>query len=210
MRKRILVFDFDGTIADSKKLYVDIIHDSLLKASYIYPRSHIIKALGPKLEGTLLNIRRFDRKTLRKLSSEINDFVIKKAESLKVCKNVKKELHKLRISGKYRIILLTNSAHDFPEAFLKKNNMIKDFDMILGSEDFEDKEGALKGIARRFKAKPEEIVYIGDKIKDYNIARHAGSRIVLPYACSWDKSLIANRKYSKVRIENLGKIEKLL
>jgi len=210
MKKRILVFDFDGTIADSKKLYVGIIHDSLLKASHIYPRSHIIKALGPKLEGTLLNIRRFDRKTLKKLSKEINDFVTSKAESLKVCPHVKKELKKLKKSGDYRMILLTNSVRGFAIAFLRKNKMMDDFDMILGSEDFKTKEDALRKIAMKFKARPEEIVYVGDKTTDYKISRHVGTKIVIPYACSWDKSKILRKKYSKVRIENLGKIEKLL
>lgn len=205
--KKIIVFDFDGTIADSKKLYVDIIHDSLFKASYIYPRSHIVKALGPKLEDSLLNLRKFPPNVLKKLSKEINDFVIRKARGLKVCKNVKSELKKLKKSKKYKIILLTNSVRKFSIAFLKKNNMLKDFDLILGSEDFKDKEKALKHIAKIFKARPEDIVYIGDRIKDYKIARHVGSQIIIPYACSWDKSLLKLKKYSKVRISNLGEIE---
>jgi len=209
-KKKILVFDFDGTIADSKKLYVSIIQDSLAKASLIYPRSHIVKALGPKLETSLLNIRKFDKKTLKKLSREINDFVIGKAESLKVCPRVKSELRKLRKSGKYRIVLLTNSVKAFSIAFLKKNKMLDDFDIILGSEDFMDKPKELKELARKFKVKIKDIVYIGDKISDYKIAKQAGSQIILPRACSWDKSEIIDKKYSKVRIENLGKIEKLI
>jgi len=210
MVKKILVFDFDGTITDSKKLYVNILHDSLLKASYLYPRSHIVKALGPKLEQSLLNLKKFDRRTLKKLAKEINSFVTKKAESLRICKNVKSEIHRLKKSGKYRIILLTNSVHAFPVAFLKKNKMMKDFDMILGSEDFTTKEDALKKLAKRFKADIRDITYIGDRVGDFKVAKHVGSRIILPYACSWDKSLIRNKKYSKVRIENLGQIEKMI
>lgn len=210
MARKILVFDFDGTIADSKKLYVDIIHDSLAKASYIYPRSHIVRAMGPKLEGTLLNIQKFDRKTLKKLSKEINDFVIVEAESLKVCVHVKSELRKLHRSGKYKIILLTNSVRAFSIAFLKKNKMLNDFDLILGSEDFMDKPRELKLLAKKYKVGIKDVVYIGDRIMDYKIAKQVGARIVLPHVCSWDKSKIMNKKYSKVRIENLGKIGKLL
>ena len=210
MVKKLLVFDFDGTIADSKRLYVDIIHDSLAKASYIYPRSSIIRALGPKLEGTLLNLKNFDKKTLKKLSEEINDFVTGKAESLKVCPHVKSELRKLSRSGKYRIILLTNSVRAFSIAFLKKNNMLNDFDLILGSEDFIDKPMELRLLANRFKVNIKDIVYVGDRAMDYKLAKHVGSHIILPYACSWDKSKIMSRKYSKVRIENLGKIEEKL
>lgn len=207
---RVLVFDFDGTIADSKKLYTDIIHDSLAKASFIYPRSHIVRAMGPKLEGTLLNLQKFDRKTLRKLSREINNFVIDKAESLKVCAHVKSELRKLHRSGKYKIVLLTNSVRAFSIAFLKKNKMLNDFDLILGSEDFMDKPRELRLLAKKFKVKMEDVIYIGDREMDYKIAKSVGAKIILPHVCSWDKSLIMNKKYSKVRIENLGKIEKLI
>ena len=208
--KKILVFDFDGSIADSKKLYIDIITDSLAKASYIYPRSHIIKALGPKLEDSLLNIRKFDPKTLKKLSREINDFVTQKAESLKVCPHVKSELKKLHKSRKYTIVLLTNSVRAFSIAFLRKNKMLNDFDLILGSEDFMDKPKELRLLAQKFKVRAKDVVYIGDRVMDYRIAKHVGSRIVIPYSCSWDKSRVASKKYSKVRIENLGKIEKLI
>lgn len=207
---RILVFDFDGTIADTKKLYVDIIRDSLLKASYIYPRSSIIKALGPKLEESLLNIRRFDPKTLKGLSMEINDFVTGKARSLKICKNVKRTIKKLKKSRRYKIILLTNSVGQFAHAFLKHNGMENDFDEVLGSEDFLTKDKALKIIGKKFKVKPRDIIYIGDRVMDYEIAKHVGAKIIMPYACSWEKTRIKQKKYDKVRIQNLGKIEKML
>lgn len=209
-KMKVLVFDFDGTIADSKKLYVDIIRDSLLKASYIYPRSSIIRALGPKLEESLLNIRKFDRKTLKKLSREINGFVTEKAKSLKVCRNVKRTIRKLKKSRKYKIILLTNSVRGFARAFLKNNGMEKDFDIIMGSEDFGTKEDAIKKIARRFKMRTRDIIYVGDREMDFRVARHVGSKIIMPYACSWEKTRIMQRKYSKVRIQNLGKMEKIL
>jgi len=207
MKKKILVFDFDGTIADSKKLYVEVIHDSLLAASFIFPRSRIVKAMGPKLRQTLLNLKRFDQKTLKGLSEEINEWVTREAERLNVCPHVKSSLRRLKRSGRYRTILLTNSVRAFPIAFLKKNGMLRDFDVVLGSEDFDDKEKALRGIAKRFGVKPKEITYIGDKTTDYRIARHVGTKILLPYACSWDKSLIMQKRYSKARISSLDELE---
>ena len=118
MKKRVIVFDFDGTIADSKELYVKVIHDSLVKASFIFPRSRIVRAMGPKLEGTLKNLRKFDKKTLRALSREINGWVVSEAEKLRVCPQVKSSLARLKNSGRFRIILLTNSVRHFPMCWL--------------------------------------------------------------------------------------------
>ena len=66
--------------------------------------------------------------------------------------------------------------------------MLEDFDLILGSEDFIDKPRELRELAKKFKVKREDIVYIGDKVSDYKIAKQAGTRVILPYVCSWDKS----------------------
>ena len=50
MVKKILVFDLDGTIADSEKLYVDIIAKSLL-ASSDFEINELIK------EGSLVEVK---------------------------------------------------------------------------------------------------------------------------------------------------------
>jgi len=94
--KKLVIFDFDGTIADSKKLYVEIIRTSLLKALFLYPKSRIVKALGPKLNATLQNLN-IAPKLRKKLSKEINSWITEKAASLKVCPYAAQTLKKLKL-----------------------------------------------------------------------------------------------------------------
>jgi phosphoglycolate phosphatase-like HAD superfamily hydrolase len=126
---KILVFDFDGTIADSKKLYISMIYSSLLEHSLIYPKSHITRALGPKLEATLKRINHFSPDLLQKLKKNINSDIAKKAKSLKLCPYAKETLEKLH--EKNKIILLTNSAGRFAKQVLKHNKILKYFDKLF-------------------------------------------------------------------------------
>jgi len=197
----ILVFDFDGTIADSKSLYVSTIQKSLSKHSFVYPKSRIIKALGPKLEITLKNIHDFDEKTLSILKRDINSSITKKAKSLKLCPYAKKELGELK--KKYRIIILTNSAKKFILAFLKHNKMTKYFDKLFCGENFIDKEEALREITKKYKTKISDVVYIADKISDVKIAKKAGCRIIIVLACSWDKKRFRKEKYAVSSMKQL-------
>jgi phosphoglycolate phosphatase len=200
--KKVIAFDFDGTIADSKKLYIETIRNSLIKHSFIYPKGHIAKALGPKLEETLRNLDRFSPEMLQKLKKDINDDVTKEAKKLRACPGAKETLKKLQEHGS-KIVLLTNSAGRFAIAFLRKNNMLKYFDNLFYAENFGKKEDALKAIAKRYNTKTRDITYVADKKADVKIAKNAGCRIIVPLACSWDKKMFHGEKYTIKSLKDL-------
>ena len=195
MKKGVLVFDFDGTIADSKKVYIETIHHSLLEHSFIFPKGHVARALGPKLEQTLLNLKKFSPRTLKSLKDQINKDVTKKARKLKLCAHAKDTLKRLKQEG-YRIILLTNSARRFIITFLKHNKMMNYFDKLYYAENFRTKEEAIRKIAKNYNTKVKDVTYIADKIKDVKIARNAGCRIIIVLACSWDKGKFHGERYT--------------
>lgn len=207
---KLIIFDLDGTLVDSKKLYVDIIRDSLLKLRYIYPRSHIVKSLGPKIEGTLTNIGKFNPKIKAKLKKEINEWIAKKTKHLKLCPYAKQTLKKLK-KEKNKIMLLTNSAKKFANLFLKKNKIDKFFDMIICAENFKTKEQVIKQITKKYKIKIKDIIYIADTEKDIKIAKKAGCKIIIVLKCSWDKTLFRKRKRKpKFIIKDLSKLKKII
>lgn len=201
---KLIVFDLDGTIVDSKKLYVDIVHGSLLKFCYVYPKSHIVKSLGPKIEESLNNIGKFAPKIKAKLKKEINDWIAKETKTLKLCPHVKQALKELKKENK--IVLLTNSARKYTNTFLKQNKINKYFDKLLCAENFRTKESAIRRLARQYKIKKKEIIYVADTKKDIKIAKKAGCRIIIVLACSWYRSQFKNSK-QKFIIKDLSKLK---
>lgn len=168
---RLVVFDLDGTIADSKKVYVETIQRTLAKNGFHFSKKQIDDSMGPKLEGTLLNLKEFDKKLLGKLKSEINGVIESLAHSLKVAPYSAQVLRKLSESGKYTLILMTNSTHRFAHNFLHYSGLEIYFDQILGAEDFAKKESAFRSLFRELRVKPSEAIYIGDKKSDENQVR---------------------------------------
>jgi len=98
---------------------------------------------------------------------------------------------------------LTNSAGRFVTAFLKKNKLLRYFDKLFYAENFGTKEDALRAIARKYKSRISDVVYVADKKADVKIARNAGCRIIVPLACSWDKKLFHGERYTVKSLKQL-------
>ncbi len=201
---KLIVFDLDGTLADSKKMYVETIQNTLRKRNFKFGERSISKAMGPKLKATLLNLRKFKTPLLKQMASEINDLVEQEAVNLKACPGAKSALKRLKASGKFKIVLMTNSTHRFAHNFLHNAGLEEYFDQILGAEDFVDKETAFRTLFRELKVKPEETIYVGDKTSDYRRAMRVGCKLALIYSCSWDKALIKTGEYKKHTLDSLG------
>jgi len=203
-QKKVIVFDMDGTLVDSKKLYIDTIHHSLLEHYFIYPKSHISQALGPKLEITLKKIARFSPKILKKLKDKINSSVAKKAASLRLAPYAIETLKKLKRKG-CKIILLTNSSGRFVSTIFRHHKLSGYFNKIFYAENFSTKENAIRAIAREYKIKAKEVIYVADKVSDVKIAKNAGCRIFIVLAKSWDKDKLKKKIYSIASLKQLIK-----
>lgn len=201
MQKRIVIFDLDGTLIDSKKIYIDTIHHSLLEHYYIYPKSHISRALGPKLEITLRNINRFSPKILKRLKDKINSSIAKKALRIKLAPYAKETLMKLSKNSK--LFILTNSSGKFVSTIMKKNNLSKYFIKIFYAENFSSKEDAMRAIAKKYKTRISDITYVADKMNDVRIARNVGCKIIIVLARSWDRNKLKGKSYSISSLKNL-------
>lgn len=184
---KLIVFDLDGTLADSKKVYIETIGGVLEKYGFHFSAKQIEDAMGPKLNATLLNLRKFDKKMLHDLKVEINLIIEDCAPRLKAAPYSAQVLKKLKNSGNYKIVLMTNSTHRFAHNFVHNAGIEEYFDQILGAEDFVDKETAFHTLFKELKVKPDETIYIGDKTSDYDRAKKVGCGLALSKAIAWDK-----------------------
>jgi len=190
--KNILIFDFDGTLADSKKLYIDVIHLFLLKHDYNLSKENVSKGIGPRLDITLGNLG-VSNKDAEILTKEINSAITKKALSIKLCPYVRETLSEL--SKNNTIILMTNSAKPFILRILKKYALLKSFSELLCAR-FRKKEQGFYYVFKKYKTLPKNVAYIADKVEDVKIARKVGCRIIITLACSWDKIKLKNKKFA--------------
>lgn len=175
---KLIIFDFDGTLVDTKKLYFFTIRKFLQKYGYKIPDAGLRRVLGMRMEFLLKKLK-IDRKDADKISDDVNNAVVQNSLKLKPCPFIE-SVNRLG----FRKILVTNSPRDFAMPTIRKYRL--KFEKILGAEDFAaGKEHEFRRMFRIFMVKPHEAAYIGDRAEDAGIAHIAGC-----------KSVILNNKYS--------------
>jgi len=199
------VFDLDGVFADSKKEYVETIHDSLTKRGYGFSKKRISYCLGQRMPNTLNNLG-IKGKERVEIGKEAHANIAKISPSLKLCLHAKEVLSFFRRDNEIKIAQLTNSTRRYTLRFLNKHKIRKYFHLILGGDQFNTKNDAFKMLFKRFKVEPEETIYIGDRRSDGEIAKAVGCKYILIYKCSWDKAKI--KRTSKYVLNDLSKLIK--
>jgi len=179
---KILFFDFDGTISDARNLVLRSLMKIFDNYGYNFPSSRIKKLLGIKIPN-ILQILSIKPKEMNKIRKEFYSLLIKGIYSLKLCIPVA-PLWKLK--KKYKMIVISNSESSFIKKSAKQLKVDRLFNEIYGAEGFSSKDKLLKKLFRKYKIKPNQAVYIGDRYSDIEYARKAGCWAVsIHNKCSW-------------------------
>lgn len=198
---KLFVFDFDGTIVDTKELYLEAVYKFLNKHGYKVSKNIVEKNLGPKMQVALKNLlKNLNAKKIEKMRNEINHYVESRTKEVKPCPNIH-VIKKLR-----RKALITNSTRNFVLPILKRFAL--KFDAVFSAEDFSDKIEGIRRLMKKFNVKPCETIYIADRKEDVKIAKAVGCNILIVLLKSWDKDKF--RKKSKFVINDFSELENYL
>ena len=178
--KKILIFDFDGTIADTKSIYYKAIYNEVKRFGYSYKDVDNVVDLGLNLKSVLRKLGLSFITTLflhRRIMKNIHKYVdeVKKCKDAGSIKDIKENK-----------ILITNSLKEFVIPILKHFNL-NCFKEIYGAEDFGDKSEFIKEYLNKNMIKGKDCYYIGDRASDAKIAKKAGcNSIIISGKCAWD------------------------
>ena len=177
MRDRCIIFDFDGTIADTLGAVVEVFNIYASEKGYT-PLTEanlpILRAKDPARILLDLGVRKYQLPFLayrarRDLASRIPD--------LSIFPGMKEAIGELRAAG-YRLALLSVNSEENVRAFLAQNG-IPDFDDYLCSASvLFGKAGKLRRYLRRKELDPRSVVLVGDEVRDIEAARKAGTKII--------------------------------
>ena len=179
---KILFFDFDGTISDARNLVLRSLMKIFDNYGYNFPSGRLKKLLGIKIPN-ILKILGVKPKEMNKIRKEFYSLLIKDIYSLKLCTPVA-PLWKLK--KKYKMVVISNSESSFIKKSAKQLKVGRLFTEIHGAEGFSSKDKLLKKLFRKFKIKPKEAIYIGDRYSDVEYARKASCwAVAIHNKCSW-------------------------
>lgn len=171
-----VVFDFDGTIANTLSVVVQIANKFADHYGYRkIPLSDLPKLREKKPSAVLrhLGISIFKLPIVaRKIRFEMNKEIV----HLETAVNLKNTLMKLKENGCILGILTTNSRENVME-FLKNNNL-ELFDFVYAGRAVYGKSRLLKKLMKEKTIPHQDPIYVGDEIRDVEAAKKAGIRVI--------------------------------
>ena len=177
---KVIIFDFDGTIAHSLELTVKFfnqvaeefnlpkITDSLLKELRTLSAREIFK----RSELSLWQLG----KLVRIIQKDLKDNIT----SIKVVDGIPEVIARLKKMG-FQVGVLTSNTSENVQLFLD-HHQIGQIDFIYTGKSIFGKHKTLRKILARNELNANEVLYIGDEVRDIEAAKKVGTRSV---AVTW-------------------------
>lgn len=198
-----LIFDFDGTLADSRKLVVHAMRAGFAKAGLPQPADELtLSIMGIPLEIGVKQIlpQHLSAADQRDAYDDIvrgfRHYYLSHHEDLELYPNVKATLTALKQSG-HRLFVASSKSRDALKEELATLGIINDFEYILSSNDVKYAKpapDAVVSLVRTFDLAKNDTVMIGDASFDLAMGKHAG---VFTCAVTWGAQSQAQLKSCK-------------
>lgn len=181
MQNKLILFDFDGTIADSLPLVKDIINHLAKKHSFKQMSDSDIEILrnkGPKEIKEIVGISWWRLPFIgRDFKKEANKII----KDIPVVPGIKNVLQTLKEKNCIVGILTSNSKKNVEE-FLVHHKIEHYIDLIIGDVGMFGKAKKIEKTIKNQKVNKTDVYYIGDEIRDISAARSVGIKII---SVSW-------------------------
>ncbi|QSJ14876.1 HAD-IA family hydrolase [Nostoc sp. UHCC 0702] len=181
MTQKVIIFDFDGTLADTVDALVGIANRLAVEFDYVqitqeelallrnFTSREIIKYSGI----SLLKIPFLLKKVKSELKNKIHEF--------KPIPGIREALIELQNQG-YRLGIITSNSQDNVTAFLKMNELDNLFDFIYSGVTIFGKTTIINNVLRQKQLKPQSVIYVGDETRDIEASKKANIKVI---AVTW-------------------------
>jgi phosphoglycolate phosphatase len=177
---KILLFDFDGTIADSFENFLAIVDILSVKHNLMkLPREELEKLRGEE-PRTLMKRLKIPFYKIPFLGRDMKVLQKQKITKIKPFHDLPEVLLAIKNLG-YTMGILTSNAKENVELFLKNNN-IEIFSYIYSDSSMFGKAGVINKFLKQNAVPKGNVFYIGDEIRDIEACKKAGIKII---AVTW-------------------------
>lgn len=174
---KVIIFDFDGTIADSFDLVLAI--SNRLAIEYGFPQvnpeeAHRLQDLSSReiVRQSGVSLFRLPFLLLR-LRKELNQEI----RYLKPIEGIQTALLTLKHRG-YHLGIVTSNSRENVQTFLTTHNLAGLFDFIGSGLTLFGKGKVIQRIIRRHQFDPAMVIYVGDETRDVEAARKIRIKVI--------------------------------
>lgn len=166
---RALIFDFDGTLADSFETLLSIFED-ITKRDKKLTAAEIAELRGKSLKEIIkyLKIRRWQ---IPRLVLNAKKQLAIRMVDIHLFPGIKQAITELGKDNK--IYILSTNSSDNIHLLLKKNKIDNYIAGVYGDIGLRGKSSALKKLIKKERLNRADCIYIGDEVRDIEAARKA-------------------------------------
>lgn len=176
MNNKVVIFDFDGTIADTFSIVVEIVNS--LSEEYGFQKLGIeeVAALRQRRAQDLLKVFSMPLWKIPSFIFKVKELLGKQIRTVEPFDGMVPALEQLKNRG-YRLGIVSSNNMDTVDSFLEKNH-ITVFDFVYCEKDLFGKARVLKNLLKQYAMEREDVVYVGDETRDIEAAHGARLRVV--------------------------------
>jgi phosphoglycolate phosphatase len=171
---KYILFDFDGTLANSKEVFITCFNQLAVKHGF----KQIEKDAIPLLRKMSIKERfRFLKVPYYRMPWLTGQFLAlykQQCKDVALYNNIPDLL--LTLKTNYQLAILSTNSKDIITEVLEKNN-ISLIDKIYCSSKLFGKSYLIKSFLKKYGLKPSEVLYVGDELRDIEACQAAGIAI---------------------------------
>lgn len=177
MAIKLIIFDFDGTIADTYQTIINITNGLSSEFGYEpldYETLQLLKNLSSK---DIVKQSQISLYKLPFLARRIRAELGKQIETLEPIFGMPKVLQSLKDDG-YQLGIVSSNATSNIMAFLEKQNLAHLFNFINSDKTIFGKHRILNKIITKYQLTSSSVVYVGDETRDIRSARKSNVQMI--------------------------------
>ncbi|MEB3277562.1 MAG: HAD-IA family hydrolase [Lyngbya sp.] len=206
--KHILIFDFDGTLADTLDAIAQITNRLSVEFGYPAASPEDLAKLKDLSTWEIIRRSRISIFKLPFLLRRIRKELQKDIQYIHLFPGIQEVLEQLNHQG-YSLYILTSNSRENVTQVLQKYQILHLFDRIDSASTLFGKSRYIKTILKQENLQPEQAFYIGDETRDIEAAKKAKINII---AVSWgfNSSEILSRHHPDALIDSPQQLVEVL
>lgn len=175
---KYIIFDFDGTIANSMPLVVDIARMLLPNVDLSDERIEQVRNVPPK---QAIKESRVPYVKIPGLLVKGKRLLSKRLDEIQIAKHLDKVIKQLHADG-YKLYVVSSNSETNIRLFLDKYNIKHYFTAIYGNVGLFSKAQTLRKVLKWQKIEAVECLYVGDEVRDIDAAKKVHIKVA---AVTW-------------------------
>ncbi len=181
MTQKIMIFDFDGTIADTLDALVTIANRLALEFGYIQITPNELALLRNLTSREIIKYSGISLFKIPFLLKKVKGELKNKISEFHPIPGIQEALIELKNQG-YQLGIITSNSQENVTEFLKLNHLDWLFEFIYSGVTIFGKTTIINNVLRQKQLKPQSVIYVGDETRDIEASKKANIRVV---AVTW-------------------------